>query len=213
MPKRKQLFEDMAGDNSHAVVLVAQVGGMPNELQLILETAQYDIKHNGLRPQHNYIVRVLGVTEHHIANIGTTVTDVTLTEDHPLLYEYNTPPTALFFRGKPKDSNAIVLDIIQAYSEVFGSWRYFPDYIHIEKPLYTLFEDGGGLLGQMPKPLANKLATVLEAHNLETKQISGEHPADAHHKLTPQQQNMKVLLIGASYFISRAFSIDELGKT
>ena len=62
----------MDGDDRQAAMLVAQVGGMPNELQIILETAQYDDEREGLRPLHNYIIRVLGVTEHRILNLGTT---------------------------------------------------------------------------------------------------------------------------------------------
>ena len=160
MPKRKYLFNDMDGDDRQAALLVVQVGGMPNELQVILETAQFDEEQEGLRPLNNYIVRVLGVTEHRVVNLGTTVEQVYLLDDHPILYQYNKTPVALFVRGNPTDINAIILDIAQAHSEVFGLWRRFPEYMNIEKPLFTLFEEGGGLLGQMPKPLADKLVDV-----------------------------------------------------
>jgi len=212
MPKRDKLFQDMNGDDRQAAMLVAQVGGMPNELQIVLETAQYDDEQEGLRPLHNYIIRVLGVTEHRIVNMGTTVDTVKLLDDHPLLYQYNQTPVALFVRGQPDDINAVVLDIAQTHSEVFGLWRRFPEYINIEKPLYTLFAEGGGLLGQMPKPLAGKLIPMLEQHGLETKVIEGENPADKNKNPMVDSQTIKVLFIGSSYFISYAFSVDELGK-
>jgi len=212
MSQREKLFKDMQGDDRQAVMLVVQVGGMPNELQIVLETAQYDDEREGLRPLHNYIIRILGATEHRIINLGTTVDRVRLVDDHPLLYQYNKTPVALFVRGKPKDIDAVILDITQAHSEVFGLWRRFPEYINIEKPLYTLFEEGGGLLGQMPKPLADKLVTVLEKHDLETKVVEGQNPADKNTNPMLKEQTIKVLFIGASYFISYAFSIDELGK-
>ena len=212
MPKREKLFKDMQGDNHQAVILVAQVGGMPNELQIILETAQYDHEQEGLRPLHNYIVRILGIIEHRVVNLGTTVEQIRLVDDHPLLYQYNTTPVALFVRGKPADINAIVLDIAQAHSEVFGLWRHFPEYLNIEKPLFTLFEEGGGLLGQMPKPLADKLVKVMARHGLETKLIEGENPANKARNPLVEHQRIKVLLIGASYFISYAFSVEEMGK-
>jgi len=212
MSQREKLFQDMQGDDRHAVMLVVQVGGMPNELQIVVETAQYDDDREGLRPLNNYIIRVLGAIEHRILNLGTTVDRVRLVDDHPLLYQYNKTPVALFVRGKPQDINAVVLDITQAHSEVFGLWRRFPEYINIEKPLFTLFEEGGGLLGQMPKPLADRLVTVLEKHDLETKVVEGQNPADKNTNPMLKEQKMKVLFIGASYFISYAFSIDELGK-
>lgn len=212
MPKRDNLFEDMNGDDRQAALLVVQVGGMPNELQLILETAQLDDDQEGLRPLHNYIVRILGVTEHRVVNLGTTVEHMALVDDHPLLYQYNKTPVALFVRGNPTDINAVILDIAQAHSEVFGLWRRFPEYMNIEKPLYTLFEEGGGLLGQMPKPLAEKLVAVMDKHGLETKLIEGENPANKNKNPMVKNQNIQALFIGASYFISYAFSIEEMGK-
>lgn len=212
MPKREKLFQDMDGDDRQAAMLVAQVGGMPNELQIILETAQYDDQSEGLRPLNNYIIRVLGVTEHRILNLGTTVDTVKLVDDHPLLYQYNQTPVAVFVRGKPDDNHSVVLDVAQTHSEVFGFWRRFPEYINIEKPLYTLFEEGGGLLGQMPKPLADKLVPMLERHGLETKTIEGDSPISKNTNPMVESQTIKALFIGSSYFISYAFSIDELGK-
>lgn len=212
MPKRDKLFKDMQGDDRQAALLVAQVGGMPNELQLIIETAQYDAEADGLRPLHNYVIRILGVTEHRIVNLGTTVPQIQLLDEHPLLYQYNKTPIALFVRGVPDDIHALILDIAQGHSEVFGLWRRFPEYLNIEQPLYTLFAEGGGLLGQMPKPFADKLVTIMNKHNIETKQIEGENPATKNtNPLTPDQR-IQALFVGASYFISHAFSIDELGK-
>jgi hypothetical protein len=212
MPKRENLFADMQGDDRQAALLVSQVGGMPNELQLVLETAEYDAEADGLRPLHNYIVRILGVIEHRIVNLGTTVGRVELLDDHPLLYQYNQTPVALFVRGQVQDVNAVVLDVIQAHSEVFGFWRRFPEYMNVEKPLFTLFSEGGGLLGQMPKPLADKLVLVMEKHGLETKIVEGENPSDKNSNPMLQEQKVQCLFVGSSYFISYAFSIDELGK-
>lgn len=212
MPKRDSLFNDMQGDDRQVAMLVVQVGGMPNELQIILETAQFDEAQEGLRPLHNYIVRILGVTEHRVVNLGTTVEQVHLLDEHPLLYQYNKTPVALFVRGIPSDINAVILDIAQAHSEIFGLWRRFPEYMNIEKPLFTLFEEGGGLLGQMPMPLAERLVSVMEKHGLETKIIEGENPADKNHNPMVTNQKIKALFIGASYFISYAFSVEEMGK-
>lgn len=211
MPKRDELLADMAHDNTVAVLLLAQVGGMPGEIQLILQTADYDAIKGGLRPINNYIIRVLGVTEHLIHDLGMTTNDVAIHDDHPLLYQYNEKPVALFFRGQPRDVHELIIDISQAHTSVFGPWRAFPIYLNVERPLATLLASGGGLLGQMPQPLADRLVKVLEKHGLEHKALSGDNELDVHNKVL-KNPKAQALQIGDSFFIANAFSIELLGK-
>ena len=211
MPKRDQFFQDLAGENRQAALLIAQVGAMPSELQLVTQIAEYDEAAEGLRPVRNYIIRVLGVLEQRIVSLGVTVDDVRLESDHPLLWEYNTRPTALFFRGQPDDANDLTLDILQAHASTVGPWRRFPEYLNLQQPLTTLLKSGGGLLGQMPEPLAAKLVPVLEKHGLETHTQHGTPYVQAHDNPALLEQKLAVLFFGASYFISYAFSFDEMG--
>jgi hypothetical protein len=211
MPKRQQFLDDMRADNRHAVVLLAQVGGMPNEIQVVVQTAEYLPEKSGFRPIRSYIVRVLGATEHHLRNLGITTQQVSFTTEHPVLYQYTARPVAVFFRGQARDVHELALDIAQAHAQTFEGWRHFPDYINVEQPLTTLLKSGGGLLGQMPQPLANRLEKVLQAHGLETNLMVGEaHAPDAKSPL--KDQPLTALIIGESYFISYAFSFDEMGK-
>lgn len=212
MPKREKFFGDLQQENGQAALLVAQSGGAPGELQLIVQTALYDERVEGLRPLGGYIIRVLGALEHRIANLGMTTDHVQLVEEHPLLYQYNHPPAAVFFRGAADDINALVLDITQAHASTFGPWRVFPEYINVEQPLFSLFESGGGLLGQMPRPLAERVVKVLERHGLEVKVTEGTAYHELHDNPALRQQKPQVLLLGASYFVSYAFSFEEVGK-
>jgi hypothetical protein len=208
MPKRDQLFQDMQGENRQAALLIAQVGAMPTELQLVVQIADYDAAINGLRPLRSYIIRVLGALEHRVVNLGTTVHELKLETQHPLLYEYIEKPAAVFFRGTPKNTDELVLDIAQAHASTFLGWRHFPLYLNTEQPLATLFASGGGLIGQMPASLAERIVKVLEKHGLEHKVMYGE----PHAKSPMPDQKLGVLLVGDSYFVSFAFSIDEMGK-
>src|SRR4051794_23305858 len=122
MPRRDQLIGELQNEGDYGVLLVAQMGGVPNELQLIVETAKYDASVEGLRPQHDYTIRVLGVREHRV-NLGV-FGSLAFIDDHPLLYHHNTPRVALYFNGKPDDVNELVLDISQAYVSTFGRWRH-----------------------------------------------------------------------------------------
>jgi len=214
MPLRDQFFEDMAGENRQAALLVAQVGGAPNELQLITQVAELDEDAGGLRPIRTYLIRVLGALEHRVSDLGMTVGEATLTTDHPLLYEYTTRPTAVFFRGTPDNVDSLTLDIAQAHATTFEGWRHFPQYLNVAQPLATLLGSGGGLLGQMPEPLAKRLLPVLEHHGLEHKTTQDKAYIDVHDNPGLLESTLSALVIGDSYFISYAFSFDEMrGRT
>lgn len=208
MPKRQQFFADLTEEGRQAALLIAQVGAMPTELQLVVQVAQWEETSGGLRPIRTYVVRVLGALEHRVVNLGTTTDEVTLTDDHPLLYAYSSPAAALFFRGQPSNPALLALDIAQEHALTFRGWRHFPDYLNVSVPLLTLLSSGGGLLGQMPLPLAQRLARALEAHQLETKIMEDAPPA----RPPMDGQRLQVLLLGESYFISWAFSFEEMGK-
>lgn len=210
MPNTEQFFDDMVGEHRQAALLVAQVGATPNELQLITQIAEYDESEQGLRPIGSYIIRVLGVLEHRIANFGTTVNDVKILDDHPLLYEYTTKPTAIFFRGTVQNPDSVVMDIAQAHASTFYPWRHFPQYLNVEQSLASLFESGGGLIGQMPAPLAERIIKVLEHHELEYKIVEGEPYISLHDNPVLLQSTLKILFLGDSYFVAYSFSIQEM---
>lgn len=213
MPQREQLLEDITGENRHAALLVTQVGGMPTELQLIVQIAEYDEAAQGLRPLRTYIIRVNGVIEHRVVNLGMTTDDVRFVTDHPILYQYNQRPQAVFFRGDVTGADALALDIAQAHATTFGPWRHFPEYLNTAQPLATLLMSGGGLLGQMPAPLAENVIKVLARHGLEHHAI--EDKAYIENAEGPMRnQPVTALIIGDSYFLSHMFTVEVMrGRT
>jgi hypothetical protein len=202
MPKRVHLIEEVNGENGYGVFLIAQMDSVPETLQFVIATTEYDEAVKGLRDKARYVVRCIGVQEHRIS-VGMFGA-ITFSEDHPLLYETNTNPVGLFFRGKPENPAELVLDIFQAYASTFGPWRQIPAYLNMSKPLLDLVSGGGDLLGEMPYPLAERLDRVLQHHKLETRLIMGEHPAE--------QPTLKALLLDDSYVLAMDFSVDALGK-
>jgi hypothetical protein len=211
MPKRDQLLTQVDGERNYGVLLVTQMGGVPNEVQLIVETAEFDEAAQGLRPQGNYIIRALGVREHRIT-LGV-FGSLKFVDDHPLLYHHNTPRVAVHFDGKPQNVNELVLDISQAYVSTFGPWRHLVDMeddLNRTKPLVDLLATGYGLLGTMPKPLAERMARVLEHHgiNASLAEDTSFETEDEHGR----SRLMKLLLIDHSYVIALDFSVEQLGK-
>src|SRR5215510_7495640 len=106
MPKREQLLSQLQGERDYGVLLAVQMGGVPNEIQLLVETAEFDPQIEGLHPRAQYIIRALGVRDHK-ASVGV-FGKASFLDDHPLLYAHNTPRVAVYFEGQPKDVNELV---------------------------------------------------------------------------------------------------------
>ncbi len=212
MEKRDQLIGELQGERDYGVLLVAQMGGIPNEIQLIIETAKYDENAQGLRPQHDYIIRALGVREHRV-NLGV-FGRISFTDDHPLLYHYNTPRVAVHFDGKAENINELVLDISQVYVSTFGQWRHLVDMaddINRSVPMVDLLKSGYGLLGTMPKPLAERMARVLAHHGVTAtlSEETGFEIEDEHGR----SKLAKLLLLDHSFVIALDFSVEQMGKS
>jgi hypothetical protein len=162
----------------------------------------------GLRERERYIIRALGVREHRLSLglFGRLV----FTDDHPLLYPHNTPRVGVFFRGGVENVSEVVLDISQAHASTFGPWRHLADDVNTAQPLVDLLASGGGLLGEMPKPLAERMGRVFAHHGIEYKLIEDAafSTVDEHGR----SRLAKLLLIDQGYVIALDFSVDQPGK-
>lgn len=211
MPKRELLLNDLKGERDYGVLLVAQLGGVPNELQLVIETAEYDDTVKGLRPRRNYVVRALGVREHRLS-LGLFGRFAFATE-HPILYHHNAPRVAIHFDGKPTSLNELIVDISQTYISTFGPWRNVAEMgedLNRAMPMTTLLETGYGLLGTMPKPLAERMAKVLAHHKVKHTLSEEANFADADEH--GRSRMAQALLIDFGYIVAMDFSVEEMGK-
>lgn len=202
MPKTEQFIEEINRENGYGVFLMAQMDSVPETLQFVIATTEYDDEAKGLRDKSRYIVRAVGVQEHRVS-VGI-FGQALFPESHPLLFQYNEPPVGLFFRGTPEQPQELLLDIIQAYSSVMQEWRHIPTYLNMQQPLVDLVRSGGGLLGEMPPSLADSLERVLQHHRLETHRVAGERPNE--------QPTMKLMLLDDSYVVALDFTIESLGR-
>lgn len=207
MPRRDQLFQELEGEDRFGVLLLAQLDAVPETLQFIVTTTRLDPVTGGFRDVGQYIVRAIGVAEHRLT-LGL-FTQAVIKDDHPLLYQYNTSPVGLFFRGQPNDVNAVFSDVMQAYASTFGPWRQPPTYLNTSKPLFSLLSSGGDLIGQMPTPLAENMTKALEAHGLETRSMIEPTATEDEHG---RSRLRKALLMDESYIVAFDFTIEILGK-
>ena len=207
MPKTQQLIDDLQGESDYGIFLAAQMGGAPSELQLIIQTAQFDEKAQGLRPRRQYIVRILGVLEHRVS-LGV-FGRFFIADEHPILYHHNLPRVEVHFEGKPADVNELVLDIHQAYVTTFGPWRELATDVNRSQPLVNLLMSGSGVLGSMPAPAAERMARVLEHHGMIATLDEHSREAEDEHG---RSRMLKLLGIDNSYFVALDFSVEEMGK-
>ncbi len=203
---REKLLSELQADADYGVLLAVQMDGVPNTIQLMLQTARLDEAAGGLRPRGQYVVRALGVEEHSLS-VGV-FGKFTFTKDHPVAYWTNTPTIAVFFRGQPDNVAELTLDIHQAHASTLGHWRPFPMYLNIAQPLVTLLASGGGLLGEMPKPLAERMERVLQHHGLETKLMEAPREDSDEHG---RSRDYQALVIDQGYVLALDYSVDELG--
>lgn len=209
MPKREQLFNDLRGEKSYGILLAAQMGGVPNELQLIVQTARYDEAAQGLREGSAYVIRVLGVREHRITLGIFGSLFVANGDGHPILFHHNTPRVTIQFEGMAKDINELVLDIHQAYVLTFGPWRELAGDINRSQPLVNLLASGQGTLGVFPKPAAERLEKVLRHHGLDV--TTDEEPFETEDE-HGRSHLMTLLGVGDSYFVTVDYSVEQMGK-
>lgn len=206
---QEQLFDDLRGDQDVGVLLIAQMGGIPNELQLIIQTARYDEAAGGLREKAGYIVRALSAREHRIT-LGLFGT-LFIADEHPILLHHNEPPVSVHFEGRPSDIHALMIDIAQAHASTFGPWRELAMDLNRDQPLFDLLESGAGRLATLPRPAAHRLLRVLEHHGLSAR-LEGddaERPAlDEHGRST----RWRLLGVGDSYIVALDFNVERMGQ-
>ncbi|MEM6529484.1 MAG: hypothetical protein AAF653_14400 [Chloroflexota bacterium] len=209
MPMREQLLRELEGSNDVGVLLVAQMGGVPEEIQLVIQTASYDEKADGLQERTAYVIRALGVKEHR-ASLGV-FGSLFFAVEHPILFHHNSASHEINFAGIPANPNELVLDIQAAYSATFGPWRDLGDDINRNRPLFDLLQQGSGTLGNMPSQAAERIVKVFEHHKMratitEVKPARSEDP-DEHGRT----QKLKLLGIDDSYFLAYSFTVDKMG--
>lgn len=208
MPERERLLDELRGEHQVGVLLLAQMGGIPNELQLFIQTAEFDEAAQGLRERNTYILRVLSVREHRLS-LGI-FSHLFIAEEHPILLHHNQPKLDVYFEGTPADVNELVLDVHQAYASTFGPWRELAADINREQPLVSLLSSGAGRLGTFPQTAAERLGRVFGHHQMTARLevVEERESVEEHGRSTL----WKLLGVGDSYFVALDFAVDKMGQ-
>jgi hypothetical protein len=193
-------------EHKFGVLLAAQLGQTPQELQLIIQTADYDEEKAAITTQATYVIRCIGVEEHRLSlGIFNRLARVT---DDPLLWNYNQPYHQIYFKGHFKNpaltADGLMLELTQLYTQHYGLFRNLAIDLNRMAPLETLLKAGHGLLGEMPAPMAAHVKTLLERYGLTVTLVETEREAPDF----PYQ----LLVMDDSYFIATLFGADLMGN-
>ncbi|MFZ4827032.1 MAG: hypothetical protein ACOYLB_06730 [Phototrophicaceae bacterium] len=208
MPARERLNQDLQGEDKLGILLMVQMGGVPEELQLMIQTVTVDKVNQTLQEGNAYIVRVLGVREHRVS-LGM-FRSMFWASDHPILYHHNSPEWQLSFEGMPSDVNALMIDLQATYGATFGPWRDIVQDLNHDMPLSNLLQQGKGILGTFPQPLAERFINVLAHHGIQSGYVEVHAAPEPDTKMKGFKDQLSVLGIDDSYFIAYSFMVDNL---
>lgn len=211
----KKIIEALQPEENLGVLIASQMGGTPREVQIIIQTTQYEAEKDALKATGQYIIRALGVVEHRLS-LGL-FNKLVLSNDNPLLYRHNSEQVQVYFRGTPENIDGFLIDLNQLYGQTYGVFdpnMRMADELNRAMPLYNLLKTGQGLLATTPQPFAEKLQKLLTRHHMTCNFIEVEdehHHEDEedhhHHDITYQ-----LLVMDDSYFIAQLFSADPMGN-
>ncbi len=195
-----ELVQALEDDHQIGIFLAVQMGATPQELQLVIQSADYNEETHEVTAKQGYVLRCIGVQEHRLS-VGM-FNRLVVVEDHPMLWNHNERYKQIYFSGESDDVDGFMLELNQLYGQHYGMMRNLADNINRMAPLGTLLERGSGLLGEMPISMAEKVGALLERYGYEVNLL------DTEQKDPPIQ--FKLLVIDDSYFIAQMYSADYI---
>lgn len=195
-----ELLQWFTDEHHLGVILVAQMGMTPEEIQLVIQTAEYVEAEQALITKKAYLMRCLGVQKHQLS-LGA-FGRIAHTEDHPLLWNFNYPYQQIYFNGTPNNVDELMIELNQLYGQHYGQHHGLVDDVNRSRPLGSILSAGYGLLGEMPQPMAEKVKALLAKHGLQVDFVESEIEAPP----IP----LRLLVLDDSYFVATLFSVDPM---
>lgn len=176
-------------------------------------TTRLDVaKEEELAPTR-WSVSARGVREHRIA-LGWNF-DLSLREDHPLLWPHAGPRASMYFTGRPSSpAEAAGRLWLRHHLETEG-WLPFERFLNAELPLAELLDGGAGLLAAGPVRLLRAYGAELDGLGVAWS-IAGEGPPRVWDQTPsarlnetrplPEGKAFRVLTLGDSYVVAAEFT-------
>lgn len=137
--------------------------------------------------------------------------DIQILPKHKLLEPYLEINKELYIKSKPKSPDELLKDLYVHHRNTFGKLREIEKFFNTEKRLNELCEMEFGLFAKGPETYLEEYKSILEKQetqpymygNFKSKKWTGE-------KWIEENPNLKLLLMGESFFIADEFKFERI---
>lgn len=143
---------------------------------------------------------------------GVSASSLELTDQHPLLWQYQHDSASAFFSGVPTNTLAAIGAMVDAHWSAAKDWIRFTKYLNITTNLKDLLGSGTGLLARGPVPLLEIYKQALRDYGTEVQIIFpypyGGRLGDPAMR-TRLKTESKALLLGDSYVTGMGWGFSD----
>lgn len=126
-----------------------------------------------------------------------------LVDEHPLLLDYQEPIQTLMISGRPSNPTELASKLDEEIRTQTEGWRSLSGYANMDSA--DLLRGGHGLLLTAPEPVCAALMPLLND--------AGAKPYNAPGRSGARDKHQRLLLLGQSYVIARAFAFTSKNFT
>ena len=140
--------------------------------------------------------------------------DLSVCEDHVLLWPHVQEKNALYFNGRADDGRSLLGALLQTHHQAVGEWFEFTRFMNdaLFSPAVELLASQSGLLAEGPEPLIASYRSVLTDFGIRHSSPPSRDPSwwDGT-QWQPETERLYALVIGRSYVIAPNFT-EEVAK-
>jgi hypothetical protein len=137
--------------------------------------------------------------------------DLSVAEDHVLLWHYTRPHTLTSFYGKVEDPLSVVGALYERHFELVEEWIPFHKYLNSGLPLSELIRGSFGMLADGPDQLVLAYEAVMQRFGFST---SHHESRSAMHwdgeRWVQDRSPLSILFLDESYVIAEAFAASAI---
>jgi hypothetical protein len=132
--------------------------------------------------------------------VSPSFSNASLSQDHPILADYNQPFRQLFMSESPLRPELFVQQLSELVRTWSQEWRSFERYANPECDPLKVVRDGCGLLMSAPGTLVEAAGRLLSTHGARFTSLPGH---------TPNRQ-FQVLCFGRNFVVARHFDFEPI---
>lgn len=154
-------------------------------------------------PTQSWKAIISEVQKEHYINRNASYSTLTIYSEHPLLIEQKDGWAELYYSGKTENAEKLFIDLYKLFEKSYWKSLGFGFKINAPEGMLNLCAYEAGLFARGPKSILSEYAVCLNENNIRTSLIMEYEAGD---------DNLKVLVIGESYFIAKEFKFELIGS-